>query len=383
MGKKALIVTALAGFIRSFLINDIKILQEMGYEVHCAANKNHPGAGGIEEYFKEKDIIFHQVNFSSNRPISEKTIISIKQMKILINEYDFSFVHCHTPIAGAICRWVARKKQKKDMIVAYTTHGFYFNKRSSKKTCIIFRNIENFMSRFSDTIITINKEDYENAKKMKCSDVRYINGVGVDINKFSSMVIDREHYRNSIGIKSDEIMILAIGELSRRKNHQIIIKALAKIKDLNSVFVICGNDMNSDGTSQELKRLSEELGVKLKLMGLRNDIPEICKCADIGVLPSTREGLGLAGIEMLASGLPIVGSNVQGIIDYIRNGENGYLCDPNNEVEFSDSIYKLIKDKKNKNISEICAKSVLEFDIENSHAQMKYIYSDILKVNKR
>lgn len=55
--KKALIVTAFAGFIKSFLDNDIMLLQEMGYEVHCAANKYHAGAEEIDDYFEKEDYI--------------------------------------------------------------------------------------------------------------------------------------------------------------------------------------------------------------------------------------------------------------------------------------------------------------------------------------
>ena len=58
---KALIVTALAGFIRSFLKNDIAILQSMGYEVHCAANINHAGGDGLDKFFGESNVVFHQI----------------------------------------------------------------------------------------------------------------------------------------------------------------------------------------------------------------------------------------------------------------------------------------------------------------------------------
>lgn len=79
--KKALIVTAFAGFIKSFLSNDIKILQEMGYEVHCAANIFHAGAEGMNDYFANMGVVFHQIDFSSNKPISKETILSYIELK--------------------------------------------------------------------------------------------------------------------------------------------------------------------------------------------------------------------------------------------------------------------------------------------------------------
>ena len=112
MKKKALIVTALAGFIRSFLTQDIEMLQEMGYEIYCAANKEHPGNEGIEEYFQEHDVKFYQIDFSSNKPFSKETLKAYKQLKKIIEREKFDVIHCHTPIAGAITRWVSRNKRK-------------------------------------------------------------------------------------------------------------------------------------------------------------------------------------------------------------------------------------------------------------------------------
>ena len=372
--KKALIVTALAGFIRSFLTNDIKILQEMGYEVHCAANIDHAGAEGMAEYFQKMNVIFHQIEFSSNKPISKETVIAYKQVARLIKKTRFSLIHCHTPIAGAITRVAARKKKKSGMKVIYTTHGFYFHKHSSKKTWLVFRTIEDLMSRYSDAIITINHEDYSNAKKMHCSNVYYIPGVGVDTKRFSDVIVGRDEYRKKIGVEKEDFLILAVGELSHRKNHQIIIKALGKVKIPNAVFMICGNAMNSANTKDELEKLAKQENVDLRLMGLRKDIAEICKCADVGVMPSIREGLGLSGIEMLASGLPVVASDVHGIVDYIKDGQDGYLCNPLNENEFAEAINKLVPSSVRNSMKKDCVALSKAFDKKNSYEKMKKIY---------
>ncbi|HJC83769.1 MAG TPA: glycosyltransferase [Candidatus Anaerostipes avicola] len=376
--KKALIVTAFAGFIKSFLDNDIMLLQEMGYEVHCAANKYHAGAEEIDDYFEKKKIIFHQIDFSSNKPISRETLVSYKQISDLLKKYYFDVIHSHTPIAGAVTRLACRRQRKQGSIIIYTTHGFYFHKYSSKKTWLIFYSIEDLMSRYSDAIITINYEDYYNAKLMHCKKVYHIPGVGVDTKRFSDTLIDRDMYRRKIGIKKEDLLILAIGELSHRKNHQIIIKALSRAKLPNVVFMICGNAMTEDNTKSELEEMAKRLNVDLRLMGLRDDIPQICKSADIGVMPSSREGLGLAGIEMLAAGLPVVASNVHGIVDYINDGENGYLCPYNDSLAFAKAISKLQTKDVRESMRKKCMKSAQSFDREYSYRKMKKIYEELL-----
>lgn len=377
--KKALIVTALARFTKSFLTNDIITLQKMGYEVHCAANIYHAGAECMPEYFKEMNVAFHQIDFSSSKPLSLETLKSYREMVTLFKSDYFDVIHCHTPIAGAIARYAGRKQRKKGSIVIYTTHGFYFHKHSSKKTWAMFYTVEDLMSRYCDAIITINREDFNNAKKMHCKKVFYIPGVGVDTKRFRDVVIKREDYRERLGVKPNQILILAVGELSRRKNHQVIIKALAKAKIQQAVFMICGNAMTDANTKDELEQLAKEKGIDLRLMGLRDDIPQICKCADIGVMPSTREGLGLSGIEMLASGLPVVASNVHGIVDYITDGVDGYLSAPFDADAFAKAIKKLTDSNTRKSMRIECEKAAEPFDIAHSRKAMQEIYKELLE----
>ena len=222
-----------------------------------------------------------------------------------------------------------RRKRKRGCVVVYTTHGLTFPKGSSLKTKIVYGSVEWFCSWMTDGIITINWEDYAQMKKMRCKNVYHINGVGVDTSRYHECQIDRETYRKSLGLSENDIAILEVGELSTRKNHKVIIDALEKLADQRYVFLICGKAMSNLGTYDFLKKYA----------------PEINRCADIAVLPSLREGLGLAGIEALASGVPVVGSDVQGIKDYVVDGETGYLCAPTDADAFAEKI-KLLSDRE-------------------------------------
>lgn len=84
----------------------------MGYEVHCAANIHHAGAECMPEYFKEMNVTFHQIDFSSSKPLSMETFKSYKEMAELFKTDKFDVIHCHTPIAGALARYAGRKQRK-------------------------------------------------------------------------------------------------------------------------------------------------------------------------------------------------------------------------------------------------------------------------------
>ena len=171
--------------------------------------------------------------------------------------------------------------------------------------------------------------------------------------------------------------------MSTRKNHKVIIEALSKINDKHYVFLICGKAMSNSGTYDFLKKYAEEKNVRVIFLGFRKDIPEINRCADIAVLPSLREGLGLAGIEALASGVPVVGSNVQGIKDYVIDGKTGYLCSPRDADAFADKI-QLLSDKDARLLMrKACVEKAEEFRLDISHQQMKNIYKNLLREQEK
>jgi len=373
--KSALVIAARGGFVNGFLLHDLDLLQDLGYKVHVAANDN--GMGYIEGVLMERGIGFHQVDFSSKNPFTKENLLAYKQIKAILKNVAPQVVHCHTAIAGAITRLVVLFNRRNKPYLVYTTHGFNFHSLSSKKSWLVYYNIEKFLSRFTNMIITINKEDYKNAKKMLCKDVRYINGVGVNLNRFDHVVLDRKAYRNNIGILDNDLMVFSVGELSPRKNHATVIRAIKESGIKNIVYCIAGGSVKDVSTETELLRLAEDLGVRLKLLGFRKDIPELCCCANIGAIPSVQEGLGLAGIEQLRCGVPVLGAKVQGIMDYIVDGRNGYLFEPYDVKGFAEGLNLLKDGEVRKSMKTYCIKSVEKFDCSVSFKQMSNIYRSI------
>ena len=150
------------------------------------------------------------------------------------------------------------------------------------------------------------------------------------------------------------------------------------MNDPKYVYVICGKIVPGEGTYDELKQMANDLNVRTIFLGYRTDIPQIAYSCDIGALPSTREGLGLAGIEMMAAGLPLVASNVHGIKDYVLDGLTGFSVDPYDAENFSNSIEKLSDCNIRKDMKANCCKKAEEFNMENSHLQRMKIYSEVL-----
>lgn len=370
--KKVLIVANVQGFVSDFLRNDIKILQAKGYQVYVAANGEYVLDDTIK-YFNTNNIYSYNICFPV-RSLDLKSIYkSYKQLKRIIDKQRFEIVHCHTPIASAITRVIIKKNIK----VIYTSHGFPFYDGNQSISSKAFFIIEKYLSSFTDAIITICNEDYHNALKMNCQNVFKIPGVGIDVEKFNFLNFDREEYRKNFNISGNETVVLSIGELNTNKNHQVIIKALSKLIGYEIVYVICGKEVTEIGKKKELEDLANNLGVRVLFLGYRKDIPEICHMADIGAIPSYKEGLGLSGLEMLASGIPVVGSNRQGIRDYIIDGKTGFLCEPSSCDSFLAGIKKGIELAKKSETSKECKLIASTFTKDNNYLSMERIYNSL------
>lgn len=376
--KKVLMLASVASMIDQFNMQNIAILQEQGYEVHVAANFEQGSTSSKErmEQFKkelkEKNILYFQIDFSRNVANIHQNMKAYKQIKKLLVNNKYEFIHCHSPIGGVCGRLAAKATNTK---VIYTAHGFHFYKGAPKLNWMIYYPIEKVLSYITDVLITINQEDYKLAKeKMKSKKIFYIPGIGVDTDKWKGEM-DSETKRIEIGISKDSIMLLSVGELNKNKNHEVIIRALKNINRADIHYYIVGKGK----LDNYLKGLVSSLNLneRVHFLGFRTDILSICKAADIFCFPSYREGLGIAAIEAMSSGLPLITSNVHGINDYSQNYITGFACNPSSVDEFQTSIETLIENKELRDtMSKYNMKLASKFDVSVVNREMKRIYRD-------
>lgn len=367
---RILYVTTLAitmGFFKPIIG---KLLEE-GHTVDLACNTDDP----IHlDFYREKNCAIHSVPFSRS-PLARGNLAAARCLKEIIEKNNYDLVHCHTPVAAACTRLVCRNLRKRGTKVFYTAHGFHFFKGAPLKNWLIYFPVEWLCSFMTDTLITINWEDYALAKKhMHAKRVEHIPGVGIDTERYKNVKCDRIQFRHSIGVPEDAVVLLSVGELNDNKNHQVIIKAMSRLGEINNLhYVIAGEGPNAE----RLKAQAKELGLsgRVHLLGYRTDIPELNKASDIFCFPSRREGLGLAALEAMASGVPLVTSNVHGINDYSENGVTGFKCAPDDELEFAEAIRSLFADnRKRMEMGENVRKIVRNYDQKISLAKMIQIY---------
>lgn len=379
--KRALIIASVASMIDQFNMDNIKLLRKMGYQVDVACNFEFGSSTSQERVSKFRQELMEDNIQTYDIPIPRK-ITNLKRLfesyrivEELVHRNNYEIIHCHSPIGGVITRLASRNVRKSGTKVLYTAHGFHFFKGSPLKNWILFYPIERWLVRYTDVLITINNEDFSFAKKtFENIKIEYIPGVGIDSNKLNSYSIDQISKRKELNLPENAFVIVSVGELNKNKNHETIIKAISKLENQNIYYVICGKGV----LNSYLESLILDLGLErqVKLLGYRTDVSDIYQASDVFAFPSKREGLGLAALEAMASGLPIITSNIHGIVDYSVDGETGYCCDPEDVAGFAKAIMKLYKDRDMvKKMSSHNLSAVKKFDSVNVILLMEKIYS--------
>ncbi len=366
--KKVLFsATVVKTHINVFHLPYLKWFKEQGYEVHVAA-KN--------DFINEPCIIpncdkYYDIKFA-RFPFSKANIKAYDQLKKLIQENDYDIIHCHTPVAGVLTRLAARNS--KNTTVIYTAHGFHFFKGAPLVNWLIYYPVERFCARYTDKLITINKEDCERAKQFKLrknGKVYYVPGIGIDLEKIQNLKVDVKQKKKELSIPENTPVLLSVGELIKRKNHETVLNALSQLKDKNFVYLICGRGV----LMEHLQNLTVQLGLesKVKFLGFRKDIAEICKSADIFIFPSYQEGLPVALMEAMAGGLPVIASNVRGNRDLIEK-EN--LFEPDDVTALTRLIKKRLDVIENDGLRKIRYTDLEQYSLTNVLKQMAEIYTD-------
>lgn len=384
MKKRVLIVATVPSMIGQFNMSNIHILLDMGYDVDVAADFQDRSVWPTERVKKFRDeldqlgIKIVQLDFSRNLLKLKHHLKSYGEMIKIIKKRNYAFIHTHTPIASAIARLAAYKTGTK---IVYTAHGFHFFKGSPLRNWIIFYPIEKWLSKYTDVLITINKEDYKRAVgKFKAKKTIYIPGVGIDTDRFAKCKVDRHNKRHELGVKDDDFVLLSVGELSKRKNQKIVFEALNVLKEKGKIGDIIYLVVGKGELETEFEKLICNYRIEnhAKLLGFRTDIDELCVIADCFVHPSIREGLGIAPLEAMAAGLPLIATSVNGIKDYTEDGISGCCISPDSLEEMVNAIYKMKTDiefrKKCGANNEILAKT---FDIKNTNNIMMKVYKEL------
>lgn len=372
MKKILFVATVVKTHITQFHIPYLHLLKDMGWSTAVAANDTQDYLSTCRIPWCDR---FYPIPFARN-PFHPRNLKAYVILKKLLDQEEFAIVHCHTPVGAAITRIAARKARKKGTKVLYTAHGFHFYRGAPLFYWAVYYPIERMLANLTDMLITINREDYARAQKFPAKRLEYVPGVGIDYPRFAAARKGRSSLRAELGLREDEFVLLTVGELIPRKNHDLVFKALAELKEQGRLrrlrYVICGQGK----AARKLRARAAALGLEevVLFLGYRQDTERIYGAADAFVLMSRQEGLPVALMEAMASGLPCLCSDIRGNRDLIRSEETGLLV-PFDSEALGEAILRLEGSVAlQRKLGDAAAQAARAYDLPAILAQMQEIY---------
>lgn len=318
--------------------------------------------GEFEKELKKGQSVFTLVNGNSRpKSIIRKGLNFVDRIKLLnqiLKEESIDILHTHH--LGPFIHALPTLRKRQSIKWLHTEHprpdidGIY--SKSELNVC-------KYLFRFPDILTGVSNATssyfYNDARVPKDKVITILNGV--DTEQFTKLE-ERTFLRKELKFSENEQIIGIVGNLRKEKNHKTLINAFSKVhcKLPSSRLIIIG-----DGECRrELEELVSELDIVdyVHFLGYRLDVPEIMSAIDVYCLPSSFEGMPLSIIEAWAVGKPVVATDVIGIKELVRHGENGVLVPSDNPERLAEGLIKVLIDG---NLREKISRNGQKFALEN------------------
>lgn len=341
------VITSLkTGGAEKLLVESVPLYVKKGIEVDVLL------LDGTETIFSEqlrknKTCNIYSVKTSMRNPFAIFYILPY------LKKYDLIHVHLFPTLYWVIFASFFMKKSPKLVYTEHSTH----NRRREKN---FFKKIEKFIYNRYDRLICISEKTKANLSEWlddKDSPRMKVIHNGINIQKFRDAIsLDRTMFN----IPSEARIILMTARFDVVKDQNSLIRAVSLLKDENIYLLLVG-----DGPlrQQSMELVAElDLAKNVMFLGIRGDIPELVKMADICVLSSNWEGFGLVAVEYMAGNKPVVVSNVEGLSNVV--GGAGLLFEKGNAEDLKNKLLELLNNQdKYREVAQTCSERADLYDI--------------------
>lgn len=317
----------------------------------------------------QKDLIEKGIKVIVSNYNSKKSPLNIFAIAKQIKKENYDIVHVHLVHSQywTRCAKLLDFNRKRKYI---TTEHSTSNKR---RNSIIFKLIDKFIFRGYDKIVSISEATQNSLKKWIGGDAQNycVIANGVDLSRFDNVI---PLLKKEFGFEENDTILMMVSRFQEAKNQKGVVVALKYLpKEYKLVFV--GDGILEKDVQNFVKNEKEE--ARVKFLGLRKDIPQLLKTADIIIQYSFFEGFGITAVEGMASHKPVIASDVPGLAEVVKGA--GFLCNKDNPKELADTILKLKDENVYKEVADRCLERSKKFTIKNSADEYLKLYNKILE----
>ena len=329
--------------IQKLLLPLIDRLTAEGYQVTSACTP-----GRYTQELKTEGYLIEPIHV--DRRITPLTNLrTIWRLYRFMRQEHFDIVHVHMPVAAALGRVAARLAGIP--IIIYTAHGFYFHEDMRWKTKQAYTWIERVLGRFgTDILFTQSGEDAVTALEQGiCSEDKIVwIGNGVYVEKVEHSRSDPAT-KEAFGIPPGASVIGFLGRLVAEKGVLELLEAFQRaLSVLPNLYLLIAGDI-TDGdrdrhTRERIRVLANEgeLAARIVFTGFVEDVPTLMRAIDLFVLPSHREGMPRSIIEAMASGKPVVATNIRGCREEVVHDLTGLLVPVSDSKALSEAMVRIL-----------------------------------------
>lgn len=340
--KKIIHVVQSAGGVAEYLYMFFQNMTDNGYHHILVVSEDYK-----EQIQRFENLVNKVYIVPMKREISLKfDVMAIRKLKTIFKQESPDIVYLHSSKAGAIGRIALLFNHK--IKILYNAHGWYFNADMKERKKKIFAFIEKILAIKTDKIINISKDEYQSAVKYRIANTKKMCVIenGIDFKKFEHSEKYRDETRKKYEIKEEEKVIGVVGRLTEQKDSITAIKSFDLIhknnKETKFMFIGSG-ELQKD--VQEYAR-QNNIENDMIITGWVKDVEKYIPALDVAILPSRWEGFGFAIVEYMACDKPIVASDVGGIRNLIKHGENGFLTTCGDAESIAKYVEKILLDDK-------------------------------------
>lgn len=381
MGQKILFVSNLGGIGggERFLLNHMRRLLGSGYIPMIAIGS----PGTLNERCREEGIPVYRLNFDNDKSIRGRlaSLNVISQIIRVIQENKISILHINDIEIG---KYAAIAAKLTGIPVVWTCHGWWCSGAFRELFCRLFVDRTIAVSDYVRQAIV--------RRGILSREETIVIHPGIDCTNFSPRNRDMELAR-AFELSPDDIVIAIVGRFQRIKGHTTFLKAAHEIvrKVPGAVFLIVGENVfgveDDEINFREIGRIVGQdplLQKSVKFIPFQKDMPRLFSMIDILVSASESETFGMVHLEAMACGRPVVGTNVGGPVELVKDGETGYLFTPGDFSSLAEKIVLLCqKGELRKRLGEMGRKRAMKnFAIEKQTGKYCRMVYDTLGAGK-
>ena len=256
-----------------------------------------------------------------------------------------AIVHTHSSKAGILGRWAARKNRIP--VIIHSIHGFGFTPAQSPPKRLLFQTAERFTSRITDHFIAVSEANRKDGARLglfgpeRCTVIRS----GFNLDEFKEAETVEDKLRSELGAPPEAVFVLMVACLKPQKGPLdfVQVASLVRREVPEARFLLAGDGELKDALLREVHRLG--LDDVFFPLGWREDVPGLMKSSRVVVLTSRWEGLPRVIPQAKAAARPVVATAVDGSVEAIREGVDGYLCSPGDVDSMAERVIRLLKDQ--------------------------------------